>query len=86
MSFDLANPTWSRKAAVENVVPGKHATNGSIVVAVFTGRRDHQRPVKTGAKGKVIETGAANPHSAKNALGTTAALRIAWETPVKEQS
>jgi hypothetical protein len=71
---------WSRKNAIENVT-GKHVTIGSTVRAVSVGRRDHQHPVPFGTLGKVVESGKANRWSAKNALGTTDAMRIEWDLP-----
>lgn len=70
---------WARKDAIENVTAGKHVTIGSTVRAVAVGRRDHQHPVRSGATGKVVESGKANAWSSKKALGTTEAMRVDWD-------
>ena len=70
---------WARKGAIQNIIPGKHATIGSTVVVVFTGRPDHQHPVKYGTQGKVIASGNAERYAAKQAIGTTAAMLVEWD-------
>lgn len=49
------------------------------MVAVSTGRRDHQHSVKYGTQGKVVASGNAERYAAKQALGTTAAMLVEWD-------
>src|SRR5688500_531673 len=73
---------WAKKTALVNVVEGKHVTNGSTVKCVSSSAYDHQHrafPVPYGTLGKVVASGKANAHGAKQHVGTTAAMQVEWD-------
>lgn len=72
---------WCAKSALTKVAGGGHITLGSLV-ATTTKKGVEKSALPIGSQGKVVQTGTANPFSAKKAVGTTQAHQVEFVLPL----